>query len=98
MQLALIQGNATATVRHPSLRGQRLLIGQQLNARLQPVGDPQLMLDQMGAGAGDVVLISSDGRGLRDMIGHSNSPARWYTIGLLDSIDNVRAYQQGVTA
>lgn len=95
MQLALIQGNATATVRHPSLRGQRLLIGQQLDARLRPVGDPQLMLDQMGAGAGDVVLISSDGRGLRDLIGHSNSPARWYTIGLLDSIDNVRAYQQG---
>lgn len=98
MQLALIQGNATATVRHPSLRGQRLLIGQQLNAQLRPVGDPQLMLDQMGAGAGDVVLISSDGRGLRDLIGHSNSPARWYTIGLLDSIENVRAYQRGVTA
>ncbi len=95
MQLALIQGNATSTVRHPSLRGQRLLIGQQMNAQLQPTGDPQLMLDQLGAGVGDVVLISSDGRGLRDLLGHNNSPARWYTIGLLDSIDNVLAYQQG---
>lgn len=95
MQLALIQGNATATVRHPSLRGQRLLVGQQLDSQFKPTGDPQLLLDQMGAGAGDVVIISSDGRGLRELIGHNNSPARWYTIAMLGSIDDVRAYQQG---
>ena len=92
MLLALIQGNATATVRHGTMKGQRLLLGQALDVNMQPYGDPQLTLDQLGAGIGDVVIVTSDGKGLRDMLGHDNSPARWYTIGLVDSIDSVRDY------
>jgi len=92
MLLALIQGNATSTVRHKTVNGQRLLLGQALDINLQPYGDPQLTLDQLGAGAGDVVIVTSDGRGLREMLGHDNSPARWYTIGIVDSIDAVRDY------
>lgn len=90
MLLALINGNATATVRHPTIHGQRLLLGQALDINMQPYGDPQLTLDQHGAGAGDVVIVTSDGRGLREMLGHDNSPARWFTIGIVDSIDSVR--------
>ena len=92
MLLALIQGNATATIRHPTVAGQRLLIGQALDIDMQPYGDPQLTLDRLGAGAGDVVIVTSDGKGLREMLGHDNSPARWFTIGLVDSIESVRAY------
>ncbi len=90
MLLALIQGNTTATVRHPTINGQRLLLGQALDIDLKPTGDPQLTLDQLGAGAGDVVIVTSDGKGLREMLGHDNSPARWFTIGIVDSIDAVR--------
>lgn len=93
MLLALIQGNVTATIRHRTIAGQRLLLGQALDRDLKPYGDPQLTLDQLGAGIGDVVIVTSDGKGLREMLGHDNSPARWYTIGLIDSIDAVRDYQ-----
>ena len=84
MLLSRIQGQATSTRRHSTIDGQRLLVGQALDARLQPYGDPQLTLDQLGAGAGDIVIVSSDGKGLREMLGHDNSPARWYTIGIVD--------------
>ncbi len=85
MLLARIQGQATSTRRHHTIAGRRLLVGQALDAALQPYGDPQLTLDQHGAGVGDIVIVTSDGKGLRDMIGHDNSPARWFTIGIVDA-------------
>ena len=49
MQLAKIIGTATATVKHPSLAGCRLLVVQPLMAdRRSPDGDPQLAVDTLG--------------------------------------------------
>jgi len=98
MLLALIQGRATATVRHHTIDGQRLLVGQALDRELQPYGDPQLTLDQLGAGVGDVVIVTSDGRGLRELLGHEDSPARWFTIGIIDSVDTVREHFRAFAA
>jgi len=85
VQLARIIGTATATVKHPSLAGARLLVGQPLMAdRETPDGDPQLVIDTLAAAAGDLVLITSDGRMLRDLLTSETTPARWSTIGLVD--------------
>ena len=84
MQLALVQGRATTTVRHPSLASQRLLICQQLSTSGKPSGDPVVVIDQLGAGRGDVILISSDGQGLRQLLGDTTSPARWWALGIVD--------------
>jgi len=54
MLLSRIQGQATSTRRHHTIAGQRLLVGQALDADLQPFGDPQLTLDQLGDGPGDI--------------------------------------------
>jgi ethanolamine utilization protein EutN len=85
MLLARIIGTATATVKHPSLAGARLLVGQPLAAdRAAPDGDPQLVIDTLSAAIGDLVMITSDGRMLRDLLGSDTTPARWSTIGLID--------------
>jgi len=85
MQLARIIGTATATVKHPSLAGARLLVVQPLMAdRTSPDGDPQLAIDTVGASTGDVTVITSDGRLLRDLLKSDTTPARWSTIALLD--------------
>lgn len=84
MQWALVKGRATSTVKHPSLDGQKLLICQFLGNERQPIGDPILALDHLGAGKGDTVLITSDGSGLREMLKNGNSPARWWTLGIVD--------------
>lgn len=86
MQLARIIGTATATVKHPSLAGTRLLVVQPLMAdRRSPDGDPQLAVDTVAAGLGDVVVITSDGRLLRDLLKSDTTPARWSTIALVDA-------------
>jgi ethanolamine utilization protein EutN len=86
MQLARIIGTATATVKHPSLEGARLLVVQPLMAdRKTADGDPQLAIDTVAAATGDTVVITSDGRLLRELLKSDTTPARWSTIALLDS-------------
>jgi ethanolamine utilization protein EutN len=78
MQLARIIGTATATIKHPSLVGARLLVVQPLMAdRRSPDGDPQIAVD--------TVVITSDGRLLREILKSDATPARWSTIGLVDT-------------
>jgi ethanolamine utilization protein EutN len=85
MQLARIIGTATATIKHPSLVGACLLVAQPLmHDGVSPDGDPQLVIDTLSASAGDLVVITSDGRMLRDVLKSDTTPARWGTIGLVD--------------
>jgi ethanolamine utilization protein EutN len=84
MQLAVVQGRATTTVKHKSLTGVKLLVCQTLDAERKPSGDPVLAVDKLGAGFGDTVIISSDGLGLRELLKDNTSPARWWTVGIVD--------------
>jgi ethanolamine utilization protein EutN len=85
MQLGLVVGTATATTRHPSMRGWKLLVVQPLLAdNRRPDGDPQLAVDNLGAGVGESVIISSDGAGTRALLGADATPVRWSVIGIPD--------------
>jgi len=78
-------GQATVTVRHPSMQGWKLLVVQPLAADgTSPDGDPILAVDHLGAGRGDVVIISSDGRGTRELLGRDDTPVRWSVLGIRD--------------
>ncbi len=80
MRIATIRGYATATVKHPSFEGWRLLIA----VPESPDVAPQLVLDNLGAGANQRVLISSDGGEARKMVRDERSPARWSVCGIVD--------------
>jgi ethanolamine utilization protein EutN len=85
MQLGKVIGHATSTVKHPTLRGWRMLVVQPLDAREQPDGVPILAIDSLGGSQGDRVIISSDGKATRELVEAENSPARWMVIGLADA-------------
>jgi len=86
MQLGLIVGTATSTVKHITLHGQKLLVVQPLMADGQrPDGDPQIAVDAVGAGRGEKVMITSDGRFVRELVKHENTPIRWSVIGIADA-------------
>lgn len=85
MQLARVLGHATATIKHASLNGWRLLVVQPLDNQGGPDGEPQLALDHLGGGTGDNVLLTSDGSAVRDIVGSNSTPARWIVIGLADT-------------
>lgn len=84
MQMATVKGRATTTVRHPSLNGQKILVCQLLGINGQPNGDPVLAVDRLGAGAGDKVILTSDGQGVRELLKDDSSPVRWWTAGIVD--------------
>ena len=84
MQLANVVGHATATMKHASMTGWRLLVVQPLTTEAKPDGEPQLAVDSLGAGVGHRVLICNDGAGTRQLLGHKNSPVRWFVMGICD--------------
>jgi ethanolamine utilization protein EutN len=85
MQLARVIGTATATVKHPSLKGRKLLLVQpRLVDGRTPDGDPLLAVDGVGAGLGETVMITSDGRGARELLQTDITPVRWTIIGIRD--------------
>ena len=84
MQLGMVIGQATATVKHPSLTGWRMVIVQPLNNARQPEADPVVAVDKLGSAPGSVVVLNSDGKGARELIGDDKSPVRWFVIGIVD--------------
>jgi len=85
MQLAQVLGQAISTVKHPSLGGWRLLVVQPITSQGKEDGDPFVAIDGLGAGIKSRVIVSSDGAGARQMIGHKTSPVRWMVMGICDS-------------
>jgi ethanolamine utilization protein EutN len=85
MQLGMVIGHATSTIKHPSLSGWRLVIVQPLNAQRAPEADCVVAVDRFNAGAGQTVIINSDGKGAREYVGDEKSPARWFVIGIEDA-------------
>ncbi|HEX8984624.1 MAG TPA: EutN/CcmL family microcompartment protein [Bryobacteraceae bacterium] len=83
MFLARIDGTVTATVKHPTLEGCRLLIGRRLETGREVSGEPLLIVDWMGAGHGSTVIVSTDGDITRARLGN-NTPARLVVAGIVD--------------
>jgi len=84
MNLARVIGNATSTVKHPSLNGWRLLIVQPLAADGGDDGDPLLAIDHLGACIGSDVMITSDGAEVAQAVGSKATPIRWMVMGQPD--------------
>ena len=84
MQFAKVIGRATSTVKHPTLVGWRMLLVQPLDPTGGADGSPQLVIDNQGGGKGDTVIISSDGKTAREMVGADTTPARWHVLGIVD--------------
>ncbi len=85
MQLGRVVGRTISTVKHPSMEGCKLLVVQLLAAdRTAPDGEPVVAVDALGAGRGDMVLLTSDGKAARALLKNDQTPVRWTVMGLED--------------
>jgi ethanolamine utilization protein EutN len=84
MNLARVIGRATSTVKHPSLQGQKLLILEMLDQAGKPEGEPQLAIDSLGARKGDLVMATTDGTAVQEMVKSDQCPVRWSVLGIAD--------------
>jgi len=51
--------------------------------------DPVLAIDEQGASAGDIVVLSSDGLYTRQVVNDDTSPARWTVMCIIDNAQKV---------
>jgi ethanolamine utilization protein EutN len=85
MQLGTVIGSATSTIKHASMQGTKLLVVQPRQADGRTAdGDPVLAVDAVGAGKGETVMITSDGRFARAHLKTEATPVRWTVIGIQD--------------
>ncbi|MBN2473124.1 MAG: EutN/CcmL family microcompartment protein [Pirellulales bacterium] len=85
MYTGRVVGSATATVKHSSMEGCKLLLVMALRADGRGIeGDPILVVDTLGAGKGEKVMITSDGIAARELVGDRTSPVRWSVLGIPD--------------
>lgn len=84
MVIGVVLGSATATMKHATFRGERLLVVQPLTKSGDAEGEPVLAFDQLGAGRGDRVLLTTDGALLQERLGRT-TPGRYGVLGISDS-------------
>jgi ethanolamine utilization protein EutN len=84
--LARIDGWVTSTVKHASLGGWRLLIGQRVASDGSEVGEPMVLVDPIGARLGSRVVVTSDGDLARQLLKDNRTPSRMIVLGIVDDV------------
>ena len=57
MYLGRVTGTVVATRKYEGLEGKKLLIVEPVNHQLEPTGEPQVAVDTVRAGCGDLVYL-----------------------------------------
>ncbi len=87
MLIARVVGELVATQKHASHEGVKLLLVQPLNLDGSNRGDAVVAVDAVDAGAGDRVLLATEGFSAMTSVGRPNSPIDMAVIGFVDGID-----------
>ena len=87
MLIGRVIGEVVSTQKHPSHRGRKALLVQPLNLDGTNRGDAVIALDSVDAGAGDRVLLATEGFSAMTSVGRPQSPIDMAVIGFVDSID-----------
>ena len=89
MLIARVLGEVVATYKHSSHEGCKLLLVQPLNLDGTDRGDAVVAVDAVDAGAGDRVLLVTEGFSAMTSVGRPQSPIDMAVIGFIDHIDLV---------
>ena len=87
MLIARVIGELVSTQKHSSHEGRKILLVQPLNLDDSPRGDPVVALDAVDAGAGDKVLLVTEGFSAMTAVGRPQSPIDMAVIGFIDRVD-----------
>lgn len=85
MIVAKVVGLAVASLKHETLRTTKLLLVQPSDANGNLCGELFLAVDLVGAGEGELVIVSQ-GSSARVVTGQNSSPIDAAIVGILDSL------------
>ncbi len=83
MNICKVQGKVVSTIKDEKLEGFSFLIVRRLGKSERAVGHPFVVLDQIGCGAGDIVLVTQ-GANARFALARE-APVDAVVIGVVDS-------------
>ena len=87
MKLCRVIGPVWASVKHPSFAGHTLMIVQPLDERGENTGTSFIAIDRAQAGAGDRVLVLTEGNGVRQIVKQGDqTPIRSAIVGIVDDV------------
>ncbi len=89
MLIARVIGDLTATQKHHSHEGRKILLVQPLNLDGTDRGAPMVALDSVDAGLNDRVLVTTDGYAAFTAVGHKLAPIDAAVIGVIDHVELV---------
>lgn len=87
MILGTVIGNVTSTINHPFYENKTLLIVEKCDSQGKATGDYILAVDQVGAGAGERVLVLDEGNGARQVFQSTTAPVRSVIVGIVDAVN-----------
>jgi ethanolamine utilization protein EutN len=87
MLIGRVIGEVWATQKAPSHEGRKILYVQPLALDGSDKGQPVLALDAVDAGAGERVLVVTEGFSAMTSVGRPNSPIDMAVVGVVDSLD-----------
>ena len=89
MQIARVVGTVVSTQKHGAFEGAKLLLVQPLTLDDQPRGTVLLVVDSLGAGVHEKVLIVMEGRAAGQVLGRTLAPVDAAVVGIIDTVDLV---------
>ncbi len=87
MTIGRVVGTVVSTQKDPKYEGAKLLLVQPLNLKDEPVGDPVLAIDAVGAGVGEKVLFVQEGRAANEALNKKQGPLDSAIVGIVDLVD-----------
>jgi len=86
MKLGKVVGNVVSTIKTPDFEARTLLLVDLIGPDGAPSGGYQIAVDNIGAGAGETVLLLDEGNGARQVLEAPGAPIRTVVIGIVDEV------------
>lgn len=87
MTAGKVIGSVISTVKHPILKGHKILLVKPVKPDGTVSGKVMVALDTVQAGEGDTVLVMDEGNSGRMIIGDKTAPVRTVIVGIVDTIN-----------
>jgi ethanolamine utilization protein EutN len=86
VKLGRVVGNVVSTINTPDFDDRTLLLVDLIDPDGTPSGGYQIAVDNIGAGAGETVLLLDEGNGARQVLQAPGAPIRTVVIGIVDEV------------
>jgi microcompartment protein CcmK/EutM len=87
VRLCRVIGTVVASAHHPTYDGRKVLLVRPESARGESAGAGFVAVDRIQAGPHDLVLVTSEGNSVRQLLGEDAGPIRSIVVGIVDRVD-----------